>query len=225
MLTGHADSRIDSNAFGPNPNITVFEWLNRLPEFHNRVAVFGTWNTFNDIFNQKRSGIVVHAGWEQPQEITHTPREQLFNQLYRDLPRSFDDVSYDAFLQIQLLDYLQISHPRVLFVGYGETDEWAHSGRYDLVLRSANKFDYFVEQLWNIMQSIPDYRDCTTLILTTDHGRGKRPGGMAKPRSKAERLAEYLDCCDGTRYARAGGAHAYVPCGAGPDCLHDCRAP
>ena len=30
--------------------------------------------------------------------------------------------------------------PRVLFLGYGETDEWAHSGRYDMYLRGARQF-------------------------------------------------------------------------------------
>ena len=33
MLTGHPDPKIDRNEFGPNPNVTVFEWLNRMPEF------------------------------------------------------------------------------------------------------------------------------------------------------------------------------------------------
>jgi len=67
---------------------------------------------------------------------------------------------------------VKADHPRVLFVGYGETDNWAHQGRYDLVLESAHGFDHFVQQLWEVMQSMPEYRDQTTFILTTDHGRG-----------------------------------------------------
>src|SRR5450755_3129865 len=43
MLTGHPDPKIDSNEFGPNPNVTVFEWLNNMPEFRGKVAVYGTW--------------------------------------------------------------------------------------------------------------------------------------------------------------------------------------
>jgi hypothetical protein len=74
-----------------------------------------------------------------------------------------------------LLEYVQSSHPRVLFVGYGETDNWAHAGRYDLVLESAHQFDLFSEELWNTMQSMPQYRGQTTLIITTDHGRGSGP--------------------------------------------------
>ena len=55
MITGHADPRVDSNEFGPNPNVSVFEWLNGLPELHGRVSVYGTWATFKDIFNVQRS--------------------------------------------------------------------------------------------------------------------------------------------------------------------------
>src|SRR4029077_3010358 len=49
---------------------------------------------------------------------------------------------------------------------------WAHSGRYDLVLHSAHAFDGFVEELWQKLQALPAYRDRTTFIITTDHGRG-----------------------------------------------------
>jgi bisphosphoglycerate-independent phosphoglycerate mutase (AlkP superfamily) len=80
-------------------------------------------------------------------------------------------------LQVPLLDYVKTGQPRVLFVGYGETDNWAHQGRYDLVLDSAHRFDHFVEQLWNTMQSMPQYRGTTTFIITTDHGRG---GGLTE---------------------------------------------
>ncbi len=46
MITGHADPRINSNEFGPNPNVNVFEWLNRDPELQGKVAVYGTWDAF-----------------------------------------------------------------------------------------------------------------------------------------------------------------------------------
>jgi hypothetical protein len=177
MLTGHPDPQIDSNEFGTNPNLTVFEWLNRLPEFKGRVAVYGTWNVFKDIFNEKRSSLVMQAGWDLPEKGSLSPRQELLNQLYRTTTPLDDDDVYNSFLQVPLLEYVHTGAPRVLFVGYGETDNWAHSGRYDLVLKSARQFDHFVEELWNTMQSMPEYRDQTTFIITTDHGRG---GGLVE---------------------------------------------
>ena len=62
MASGVADPRINSNEFGPNPNVTVFEWLNTRPGLAGKVEIFGTWATFADIFNGRRSGLPIHAG-------------------------------------------------------------------------------------------------------------------------------------------------------------------
>jgi hypothetical protein len=173
ILTGVPDPKIDSNEFGVNPNVTVFEWLNKQAGFLGHVAVFGTWNTYKDIFNENRSNLVMHVGWDLPYAGNQlTPRQELLNDLYRNTTRLDEEDVYDSFLQVPLLDFVQARHPKLLFVGYGETDNWAHSGRYDLVLQSAHEFDQDVEQLWNTMQAIPEYRGTTTFIVTTDHGRG-----------------------------------------------------
>ena len=96
----------------------------------------------------------------------------MLHELY-DTTTHFDEEDVDnSLLQIPLLDYVKSGHPRVLFVGYGETDNWAHQGRYDLVLDSAHRTDYFIHQLWDTMQAMPQYRGTTTFIITTDHGRG-----------------------------------------------------
>jgi len=176
MLTGFPDPRINANEYGPNPNVTVFEWLNAQPDLHGKVAVYGTWETYNDIFNVSRSHLPIYCGWALPYSAdTKDPKEQLLNHLYRTTTKLDDEDVYNAFLQIPLLDYAKKNHPRVLFVGYGETDNWAHSGRYDLVLESAHGFDQFVEQLWNTLQAMPEYKDQTTFLVTTDHGRGSGP--------------------------------------------------
>lgn len=175
MLTGAPDPRIDSNEFGPNPNVTVFEWLNNKTDFKGKVAVFGTWETYADIFNQPRSKLVMHAGGEPYPGSTLSPRQELINDLYRRTTPLEDEDAWDSFIQLPLLDYVKSNHPHILFVGYGETDNWAHSGRYDNVLESARTFDRFVAELWNTMQSLPEYRDTTTFIITTDHGRGSGP--------------------------------------------------
>jgi hypothetical protein len=174
MLTGRGDPRINSNEFGPNPNKTVFEWINEFGEFHGKVGVYGTWSVFKQIFNQPRSGLVMQVGWDLPVTAARqlSPRQELLNELYRTTTRLDEEDVWDSFEQIALVDYVKSAHPKLLFVGYGETDNWAHSGRYDLVLESAHHFDEFVRQLWDTMQAIPEYRDQVTFILTTDHGRG-----------------------------------------------------
>jgi hypothetical protein len=175
ILTGAGDPRIDKNEYGPNPNVSVFEWLNATPELAGRVWVVGGWDAFPRIFNRDRSRLPMRTGWDTPFPGTSNPRQQLLNTLYRTVTHEFSDMPWDAFLQQTLLDVVAVEKPRLLFVGYGETDEWAHDGRYDLVLSSAHNVDAFIRELWDTMQAIPQYRDRTTFIVTTDHGRGDGP--------------------------------------------------
>lgn len=177
MITGVPDPRIDSNEFGPNPNVSVFEWLNGQPAHRGKVAVFGTWETFGDIFNGKRSGLPIFCGPTFLSDGTKSPRRELIEELYRTTTRLDADDPYDSFMQLAMLDYVKAHKPQALFVGYGEPDSWAHSGRYDTVLESIQNFDSFVGRLWATMQSMPEYRDRTTFIITTDHGRG---GGLTE---------------------------------------------
>lgn len=172
MSTGAPDPRINTNEFGPNPNTTVFEWLNGLPAWRGKVAIFGTWETFQDIFNEKRSGVPVFSGLNFMKGGVSPAHRELLTELYRTTPPLDVDDPYDSFMQIAMLDYVRSKKPRVFFVGYGEPDSWAHSGRYDLVLESIRNFDHFVGTLWTTLQSMPAYKDSTTLIITCDHGRG-----------------------------------------------------
>lgn len=170
MLSGHPDPRIDSNEFGPNPNVTVFEWLNGQPGLQGEVSVFATWEVFKNIFNVQRSKLPLQVGWDPPHRNT-----ALLERLLATTTRLDAEDLYDSILNVELTDALQKIHPRVLFVGFGETDNWAHAGRYDLVLHSAHAFDRYVGELWNQLQALPAYKDSTTFIITTDHGRGSGP--------------------------------------------------
>ena len=175
MLTGHPDPRINSNEFGPNPNVSVLEWLSTLPDLHGKVSVFASWAIFKDILNVSRSHLPLQVGWDPPYHGELSERQALMNRLYQTTTPLEDEDVYDAFLQVPLLDSFARQQPHVLFVGYGETDNWAHAGRYDLVLHSAHLFDRFVGELWERLQALPAYRDQTTFIITTDHGRGSGP--------------------------------------------------
>jgi hypothetical protein len=172
MTSGLDDPSITSNAFGPNPNVTVFEWLNTLPRFRGSVEIFGTWGAFHRIFNGSRSGLPIRAGATLIDAHDTSPRGRLLTELYRTTTRLEEDNPFDSVLQIVLREHLRTHHPRVLFVGFGDTDLWQHLGRYDAFLETAHAFDRYVEELWRQMQAIPQYRGRTTFLITADHGRG-----------------------------------------------------
>lgn len=170
MLTGAADPRVDSNDKVPNPNVTVLEWLSHRPGFQGRVHAVGDWDVLPFILNVERSKLPV--GSMQPVPSPRTERERAINDLAGDLPAYWDGVLFDAPVMQAALESLRSRRPRVLYVMLGETDEWAHGGRYDMYLDAAFRSDRFVARLWETLQTLPAYRDRTTLLLTTDHGRG-----------------------------------------------------
>jgi hypothetical protein len=136
------------------------------------VAAFCSWDTFPDIINADRSGIPVNAGWRVLEHGTDAAELNRLNALFTELPHNWENVRYDYFTFRGAQEYLRAKQPRVLYVSLGETDDWAHAGRYDLYLDAAHRNDRYVQQLWETAQTLPAYAGTTSLILTTDHGRG-----------------------------------------------------
>ena len=172
ILTGFADKSIDSNDKKPNKNVTVLEWFNRQPNFKGKVAAFCSWDVFPFIINEDRSGVPVNAGWKTLDEFENPQTKVAYQTLAKQLPMYWRSVRYDAFTFRGAFEYMKSKRPRLLYVALGETDDWAHVGRYDLYLDMATMNDQFIRELWEQAQSMDQYRDKTALVITTDHGRG-----------------------------------------------------
>jgi hypothetical protein len=175
IFTGAADPAIDSNDKHENGNVSVLEWLHGHDDFHRRIAAFGSWDRFPYILNSARSRIRVVAGWKPLVGRGLSTEERLLSRLISETPRIWDDCTYDTFTFHAALEYFKRQRPRVLYIGLGETDEFGHAGRYDHYLHAAHHVDNYLRILWETVQSLPDYRGTTTLILSTDHGRGNAP--------------------------------------------------
>lgn len=171
ILTGRADPRISSNAKQFNSNHTVLEWINKQPNFKGRLAAFCSWDVFPFIINDQRSGVYVNAGW-QPLTIGDKSKLQRLNDQARQIPRVWPNVRYDLFTFEGAVEYIKTKKPRVIYIAFGETDDWAHDGRYDLYLDSAHRTDAYLQKIWTLVQSIPQYQNKTAMLITTDHGRG-----------------------------------------------------
>ena len=174
ILTGAADDRIDSNAKQWNPNETVLEWLNRQPNFAGKVAAFGSWDVFDWILNERRSGVPINSGYNVAEGAV-SERELYLNKLQEQAPRLWGGVRPDFLTHNYMMAYLEREHPRVVYISYGETDDFAHDGSYNRYLDAAHATDAMWRDLWSYLQSDPQYRGKTSLIFTTDHGRGESP--------------------------------------------------
>ncbi len=172
IFCGFGDPRIDSNDKRENPNLSVLEFLNEKPAYKNRVAAFCTWDVFPSIFRSNRNGLKVHCGWSPIQDQPLTDRQRAVNDLMHRLPRYWTDNVFDVITLEAAREHIVRHQPKVFYLGLGETDEWGHGRRYDLYLDAAHHADQYLADLWKTIQSMPQYKDKTTLIITTDHGRG-----------------------------------------------------
>ncbi|WP_086475647.1 alkaline phosphatase family protein [Arenibacter amylolyticus] len=176
ILTGEADDkRITSNRKENNPNKTILERVNNLPAYKGKVAAFGSWDVFPFIINKTRSGVPVNAGFDIVEGNDLTEREVFLNQLQSEIPSPWGSVRLDAFTNHYAMEYMKRKKPKLVFISYGETDDFAHDGEYDAYLKSALNTDGLIEKLWNFTQQDPFYKNNTTFIITTDHGRGTQP--------------------------------------------------
>jgi hypothetical protein len=175
ILSGYSDPEVDSNQKKFNRNRTVLEWLNEQPAYRGKVAAFASWDVFPYIIHEERSGIPVNAGFRKAEDDYLTYTEQLLNDLQDEIPSPWGSVRLDAFTHHYAMEYVKKHHPKVVYIAYGETDDFAHDGRYDQYLKSAHQTDRWIAAIWAFIQQDPFYRDHTALIITTDHGRGESP--------------------------------------------------
>ncbi len=171
IFTGNTDVFISSNRKYNNPNINVLEWLNQKGDLKENIAAFTSWDVFPYILNENRSTILVNSGYEAIQTESNTAKH--VNYLQNHLADK-EATRQDALTFIAAKNYIQQQRPRLFYLGLGETDEFAHDGRYDLYLQQANATDGMIASLWHWVQTTAGYKDNTTLIITTDHGRGKK---------------------------------------------------
>ncbi|UOB16473.1 sulfatase-like hydrolase/transferase [Abyssalbus ytuae] len=175
ILSGKADDkRINSNDKIDNPNVTVLEIINNKPAYKGKVAAFGSWDVFPYIINENRSGVPVNAGFETATGDL-SEREEFLNELQEQIPSPWGSVRLDAFTHHYALEYIKKNHPEVVYIAYGETDDFAHDGDYQAYLKSAHTTDSMIKELWEFTQNDDFYKDNTIFLISTDHGRGTEP--------------------------------------------------
>ncbi len=171
IFTGYPDTAINSNDKIYNPNENVLEYINKQKGYTGKIAAFTTWDVFPFILNSKRNGLYVNADVDTLN--FSVPELKLINDIQFLTPRPIG-VRPDVLTYFAGREYLKAYKPKLLYIAFDETDDFAHGGLYDQYLGSAHAEDAMIGDLWKTIQSIPQYKDKTTLIITCDHGRGDK---------------------------------------------------
>lgn len=169
MLTGYADPAISSNKLVISKSQNVLEFINQQKGFEGKVALFATSDLFPYLMDREHSKVYINADSDS---LAFNSREfRLLNEMQQ-LSAKPTTERPDLLTYFAAREYVKAYKPRVLYLALGETDAFAHAGNYDQYLETARAEDNMISELWKLIQSIPQYTDKTTLLLTCDHGRG-----------------------------------------------------
>ncbi|HLP21071.1 MAG TPA: alkaline phosphatase family protein [Chitinophagales bacterium] len=175
IFCGHAFNSINSNEYPNNPHNNIFDFVAAQKGFEGKIAAFGTWDAFPRIINSDRNKVPVFVNFKKENNVVTCGTES-YKEWQTTRPAVNPFAETDSMTYHFAKEYLHRNHPRFAFIGFDETDHFGHGGQYDAYLETAAMEDRFIADLWAFIQSDPQYKDKTTLIITCDHGRGnKRP--------------------------------------------------
>jgi hypothetical protein len=207
LLTGRYQPDVTSNDQVRYPHRTVLEAarsaLGLPPE---GVALFASWENFRWYGASEAGAVLVNAGSDSLPAAVATPRLRELVLLERRAQPVWHGSRLDAFTGALALEYLRARHPRLLHVSFNDTDDLSHIRRYEGVLTALTGLDAFLRELWETIDQDPVLRGRTTLLLTTDHGRGLTPADWSNHDSEVEGAQEiwFAAVGPGTRARGAG---------------------
>lgn len=174
ILTGGPQPDVRSNDFVRYPHPTVLEYLHSaLGHQVTDVAQIGSWDGFKYAASSRDGPFFMNGARDAVPGPLTTAEIDLYVDLRRQVQQFWEESSSDVLTYRIAREFLKQHRPRVLWLGLGQSDDWAHARRYDLLLDYLHLADSWIAELWQTLQSMEPYRGRTTLIVTTDHGRGR----------------------------------------------------
>lgn len=214
MFTG-TTTTCTHNECAPVQSATVIDEARSVAKRPGDVAVFSSWGKYGHAVARDRRAIVLSAG----ASVT-SGRAPAFGAAKDDAElRSLlavgaassgypghGDYRPDEHTARLALRYLEVAEPRLLVIGLGDADEYAHRGDIAGYRRAIRRADDVLGDLDRVLARMGDKE--TAVLVTTDHGRSRslRAHGALFPESQRVFLAAF-----GSGIARRG-----VTCAAEP---------
>ncbi|MBR6141549.1 MAG: hypothetical protein IKQ37_07305 [Bacteroidaceae bacterium] len=172
MMTGMVDEAITSNDPVNNPHRNVLEAANEDARYKGKVVMYGSWKSTRFAIHNEQAGIPASVSYEPAVAKKPSPRLKLAERMLEGMPHYWRSEHFDAFTYAFALETLLADHPKVMWISFGDCDEWAHARKYDLYLDAANGTDAFIRDIYETLEGDKFYRGKTVYLVTCDHGRG-----------------------------------------------------
>lgn len=119
--------------------------------------------------------MAVVASWDEIRDaVSSSAKELPFVDVGRhdgDPPAPWGEARRDADTWRRAMAALE-KRPRFLWISLNDADEWAHRGSRDTYLSTLSRYDTWFDELVTKLAGMKGYGERTTIIVTTDHGRG-----------------------------------------------------
>jgi arylsulfatase A-like enzyme len=209
MFTGRSPARCQDNACSGPGEATIFDEARAQSERPGDVAVIASWEGVGRVAATGPDVVVStgrHGGAGMGPLLAHPETRAIHAEGARaEAAPGIRDYRPDSYTRRLALAYLAAERPRLLFVGFGDTDEHAHHGNYRAYLDALRGADAFLGALEEQLAAMGDRGKATTVIVTADHGRARsfRDHGDWAPESARVWLGAFGG--EGTRFARSEG--------------------
>ncbi|HVW24597.1 MAG TPA: hypothetical protein VHC69_04475 [Polyangiaceae bacterium] len=173
MLTGRSDTGCTSNLCGDVPFSTIAD---DVADRGGLAAVVASWPGINHAAAATRGHVVMSIGRSGGENRFAFEDDPNVAALLREGESAGPAPGEEDFRQDEstgniACSYLESHRPTFLFVGLGETDEYAHQGDYRGYLSALHEADAVVGRLTAEVAAMNADGHPSTLLVTTDHGR------------------------------------------------------
>ncbi|RPH98607.1 MAG: hypothetical protein EHM68_03925 [Lysobacterales bacterium] len=181
MLTGQPRAEVEDNEHRRYGYPTALEHARAaLGLGYQQVAQIGSSDTYKRAAASRDDAFLMVGTYDSVPAPWGSPHMDLLAALRRQVLGLWDEGSNDTLTFRMAQAYIERNNPRVLWLALVNSDDWAHSDRYDRYLAHLHLADALIGELWQTLQALDEYRDRTTLIITTDHGRGLQGADWAE---------------------------------------------
>jgi hypothetical protein len=173
MLTGRTDSGCTSNTCGDVPFATIADDVAKAGGVS---AVIASWPGIMQAAATNKAHVLMSIGRHGGENRSVFEDDPALEALLRTAETAGPEPGEDDFRRDRetgdiACAYLGLRRPNFLFVGLGETDEYAHHDDYRGYLKALHDADTMVGKLSAVVERLDADGHPSTLMVTTDHGR------------------------------------------------------
>jgi hypothetical protein len=179
LLSGRRDNPCRSNRCPPTSTPTILDQVRALKGLgKDDVAALASWETIENAATSRPMTFTMSVGRHYGLTRSRVKVDEAASRLLAEGESAhpapgLHDYRPDRYTGPLALRFLEARRPRLLFIGLGDTDEYAHHDDYAGYLQALREADSFLGDLFATLASMGEYGATTTVILTTDHGRSE----------------------------------------------------